>query len=104
MHWTSVSVGLRIAVGIPVRIAVLTVSDTRDMADDRSGDTLVCRLEEAGHILAARAIVRDLGFTAAVAQRPWLLQMLEVARSRRMCCSRVARVRTKPRLPSTSTV
>ena len=43
----------------PVRIAVLTVSDTRTAADDRSGDTLVARLTEAGHILAARAIVRD---------------------------------------------
>lgn len=44
---------------IPVRIAVLTVSDTRTAADDRSGDTLVERLTQAGHILAARAIVRD---------------------------------------------
>ena len=44
---------------IPVRIAVLTVSDTRTAADDRSGDTLVERLSGAGHILAARAIVRD---------------------------------------------
>ncbi len=44
---------------LPVRIAVLTVSDTRSLADDRSGDTLVARLEGAGHILAARAIVRD---------------------------------------------
>ncbi len=43
----------------PVRIAVLTVSDTRTTADDRSGDTLVARLTEAGHVLAARAIVRD---------------------------------------------
>ena len=43
----------------PVRIAVLTVSDTRTAADDRSGDTLVARLTDAGHILAARAIVRD---------------------------------------------
>lgn len=43
----------------PVRIAVLTVSDTRGLAEDRSGDTLVARLEEAGHILAAREIVRD---------------------------------------------
>ena len=33
------------------------------------------------------------------AQSPWLEQMLEVAFSRRMCCSRVARVRTKPRRP-----
>lgn len=43
----------------PVRIAALTVSDTRTGADDRSGDTLVERLTTAGHILAARAIVRD---------------------------------------------
>ncbi|WP_426257709.1 molybdenum cofactor biosynthesis protein B [Sphingomonas sp. DC1600-2] len=43
----------------PVRIAVLTVSDTRGLAEDRSGDTLVARLEGAGHVLAAREIVRD---------------------------------------------
>lgn len=43
----------------PVRIAVLTVSDTRGPADDRSGDLLVDRLADAGHVLAARAIVRD---------------------------------------------
>ena len=43
----------------PVNIAILTVSDSRTMADDRSGDTLVERLEGAGHILAARAIVKD---------------------------------------------
>lgn len=43
----------------PVRIAVLTVSDTRGLADDRSGDTLVARIEGAGHELADRAIVRD---------------------------------------------
>jgi len=44
---------------IPVRIAVLTVSDTRKLAEDRSGDTLVKRIEAAGHILVARDIVRD---------------------------------------------
>ena len=44
---------------LPVRIAVLTVSDTRGPADDRSGDTLVARLTEAGHLLADRAIGRD---------------------------------------------
>ena len=44
---------------IPVGIAVLTVSDTRNAADDRSGDTLVERLTAAGHVLAARAIERD---------------------------------------------
>jgi molybdenum cofactor biosynthesis protein B len=47
------------ALFLPVRIAVLTVSDTRTLADDRSGDTLVDRLTGAGHILADRAILRD---------------------------------------------
>ncbi len=44
---------------IPVRIAVLTVSDSRTLKDDRSGSTLVKRIEEAGHTLADRAIVTD---------------------------------------------
>ncbi|MGN5374344.1 molybdenum cofactor biosynthesis protein B [Sphingomonas hankookensis] len=44
---------------VPVRIAVLTVSDTRGLAEDRSGDTLVARIADAGHVLADRAIVRD---------------------------------------------
>jgi len=44
---------------IPVGIAVLTVSDTRTPETDRSGDTLVARVTEAGHRLAARAIVAD---------------------------------------------
>jgi len=44
---------------IPLRIAVLTVSDTRDIAGDKSGGILVERLERAGHTLAARAIVTD---------------------------------------------
>ena len=44
---------------LPVRIAVLTVSDTRGLAEDRSGDTLIERLTTAGHVLADRAIERD---------------------------------------------
>jgi molybdenum cofactor biosynthesis protein B len=44
---------------IPVRIAVLTVSDTRGPADDRSGDALVQMLESAGHQLAGRALAKD---------------------------------------------
>lgn len=43
----------------PVRIAVLTVSDSRTLADDRSGDALVDRLTGAGHELADRAIIPD---------------------------------------------
>jgi molybdenum cofactor biosynthesis protein B len=44
---------------VPLRIAVLTVSDTRALADDKSGATLVERIEKAGHALAGRAIVTD---------------------------------------------
>ena len=44
---------------IPLRIAVLTVSDTRSLDDDKSGATLVERIEKAGHAVAARAIVTD---------------------------------------------
>lgn len=44
---------------ISVRIAVLTVSDTRSQAEDRSGTVLVERLEDAGHRLADRKIIRD---------------------------------------------
>ncbi|MEM1298830.1 MAG: molybdenum cofactor biosynthesis protein B [Pseudomonadota bacterium] len=57
---------------IPVRIAILTVSDSRTPEDDRSGDTLVGRLEEAGHILATRAIMPDDRDTIAGKLREWI--------------------------------
>ena len=44
---------------LPINIAVLTVSDSRTLDDDRSGDMLADRLDGAGHILAAREIVKD---------------------------------------------
>ena len=44
---------------LPLKIAVLTVSDTRAMADDKSGTTLAERVRAAGHELADRAIVKD---------------------------------------------
>ena len=44
---------------IPVDLAVLTVSDTRTLADDRSGDVLVERATTAGHRVVAREIVAD---------------------------------------------
>ncbi len=56
----------------PVRIAVLTVSDTRGAADDRSGDTLVARLAAAGHVLADRAIERDDADTIVARLRGWI--------------------------------
>ena len=44
---------------VPLSIAVLTVSDTRDLAEDKSGALLAERVEKTGHTLAARAIVKD---------------------------------------------
>ena len=57
---------------IPVRIAVLTVSDTRSLAEDRSGQTLVDRLTEAGHQLAAREIVPDERAEIAQQLQRWI--------------------------------
>lgn len=56
---------------IPVRIAVLTVSDSRTLADDRSGDLLVARIKAAGHHLAARAILADERSEIAGQLREW---------------------------------
>ena len=44
---------------VPVNIAVLTVSDTRTLKDDKSGATLVDRIEGAGHVVIDRDIVKD---------------------------------------------
>ena len=57
---------------VPLAIAVLTVSDTRTLANDRSGDTLVARLAGAGHTLAARAIVPDDVETIRAQARAWI--------------------------------
>lgn len=57
---------------LPVRIAVLTVSDTRQLADDRSGDTLVARLEAAGHVLADRRIVKDDVLAIVATLEEWI--------------------------------
>ncbi|MEM1345673.1 MAG: molybdenum cofactor biosynthesis protein B [Pseudomonadota bacterium] len=57
---------------IPVRIAVLTVSDTRTPEDDRSGNTLAERIEAAGHHLATRAIVADERALIAGRLRDWI--------------------------------
>ncbi|MDG1769484.1 MAG: molybdenum cofactor biosynthesis protein B [Yoonia sp.] len=56
---------------IPVRIAVLTVSDTRGMDDDKSGTVLVDRIATAGHILADRKIIRDERVDIAAQLRDW---------------------------------
>ncbi|MEM1005034.1 MAG: molybdenum cofactor biosynthesis protein B [Pseudomonadota bacterium] len=57
---------------IPVRIAVLTVSDTRSLDDDRSGQTLVDRIEHAGHQVADRRIIRDERTEIAAQLRLWV--------------------------------
>ena len=57
---------------IPVRIAVMTVSDSRTLADDKSGGTLIELLSAAGHILAARAIVRDDQLLITEQLRAWI--------------------------------
>ena len=57
---------------VPVRIAVLTVSDTRGPGEDRSGDLLVERLEAAGHLLAERGMVRDEAAEIEALLRGWI--------------------------------
>ena len=58
---------------IALKIAVLTVSDTRDLADDKSGATLVERIEKAGHAVAARAIVSDDVETIRARIKDWIV-------------------------------
>jgi molybdenum cofactor biosynthesis protein B len=57
---------------VPVRIAVLTVSDTRALEEDRSGQVLVDRLKAAGHTLADRKIIRDEREQIADQLRAWV--------------------------------
>jgi molybdenum cofactor biosynthesis protein B len=57
---------------IPLKIAVLTVSDTRSLADDKSGGTLAERIEKAGHALAGRAIVPDDVEAIRAQLRAWI--------------------------------
>ena len=57
---------------IPVRIAVLTVSDSRSLETDKSGQTLVDRLREAGHHLADLMILCDERDQIAAQLRAWI--------------------------------
>ena len=56
---------------LPIRIAVLTVSDTRSLEEDKSGNVLVKRLEDAGHLLADRKIIKDERAEIAEQLRKW---------------------------------
>ncbi len=57
---------------VPVRIAVLTVSDSRSLEEDRSGALLAERIAGAGHVLAAREVVRDERAEIAGRLRAWI--------------------------------
>jgi molybdopterin adenylyltransferase len=57
---------------VPLKIAVLTVSDTRSLEDDKSGATLAERIEKAGHLLAHRAIVHDDVEAIRAQLRAWI--------------------------------
>ncbi|MEE3626648.1 molybdenum cofactor biosynthesis protein B [Nitrospirillum sp. BR 11752] len=57
---------------LPVQIAVMTVSDTRNSTTDKSGDTLAERLTGAGHVLVARTIVRDDQAAITAQLRAWI--------------------------------
>lgn len=59
---------------VAINIAVMTVSDTRTEADDRSGDTLAGRIADAGHTVADRAIVKDEQATIIAKLREWIAQ------------------------------
>jgi molybdenum cofactor biosynthesis protein B len=56
----------------PLRIALLTVSDTRSAAEDSSGDYLGSALAEAGHVLAARALLRDDKYQLRAQVSAWI--------------------------------
>jgi molybdenum cofactor biosynthesis protein B len=56
----------------PLRVAVLTVSDTRGAAEDSSGDYLAQALAEAGHVLAARALLRDDKYALRAQVSAWI--------------------------------
>ena len=57
---------------VAVRIAIMTVSDSRTAADDKSGDTLAARIDQAGHDLAARCITRDDVASITAQLRQWI--------------------------------
>jgi len=57
---------------VAINIAVMTVSDTRTEADDRSGDTLAARITDAGHTVPDRAIVKDDQPSIVAKLREWI--------------------------------
>jgi molybdenum cofactor biosynthesis protein B len=58
----------------PLRLALLTVSDTRTLAEDQSGDILEARIREAGHELVARELLRDDVAAIETKLRAWIAE------------------------------
>lgn len=58
----------------PLRLALLTVSDTRTLAEDLSGDILEARIREAGHELVARELLRDDVAAIETKLRAWIAE------------------------------
>ena len=61
---------------VPVRIAILTVSDTRTLATDTSGATLAERVEKAGHVVVERALDKDDAGVIEMRLRGWIANPL----------------------------
>lgn len=57
---------------IPVKLGIMTISDTRTEADDKSGDTLTARAESAGHIIQSRTIVKDDKASITAQLKAWI--------------------------------
>ena len=57
---------------VPVKIALLTVSDTRSSDEDRSGDILEARIKDAGHTLVARELLQDERFAIVSILNKWV--------------------------------
>ena len=57
---------------VPVRVAVLTMSDTRTLDEDKSGNTLADMITEAGHVVADRALVKDSVAAIRRKMRSWI--------------------------------
>lgn len=57
---------------VPVKLGIMTISDTRTEADDKSGDTLAARAESAGHIIQSRTIVKDDKASITAQLKAWI--------------------------------
>ena len=57
---------------IPVKLGIMTISDTRTFADDKSGHTLVARAETAGHVIQARKIIKDDKASITAQLQTWI--------------------------------